>query len=235
MALSTCAIQLFLHVPRSGANPIVNNTTQLPSSQGSISSQINQSSFALQAANAMNSIPFLKQLVSQKDTSDEMYFRHSVHSSNDLESLDLGEQEEDKEMEHIQPLEIMTSCQYNGILWFLPQTVKFKESIRITEISSCGQCATLECLTQYHNRKHGWVDCSKVTCTFQPPPPSQPKDCPLLNKRSKLFERIDMKVSSEVLVKLPMVGLANKAIQRKIGKTFEVAAGTYLDQLETLS
>ena len=230
MALSTCGMQLFLNVPRcSGANfAVASNATAMTSSEIS-SSQGNKNNLAQRAARAMNSIAFLKQLVRQKDTSDEMYFRHSIHNPVDTD-LDL---EYDNTMEKIQPLEIMTSCQYTGILWFLPKTVRFQESIHIAEISPCGQCTTLECLTQYQTRKQEWVDCSKVTCTFQPTVlPSRPGS--VSEKETTPFVNMEMKVSSEILVKIPMVGIANKAIQRKIRKTFEIAAGSYLNQIGIL-
>ena len=229
MALSTCGIQLFLNVPRCGGTTVLNNATA-PSTSSEVSSGPagNTNGLALRAARAMNSIAFLKHLVRQKDTSEEMYFRHSVHKPVDV-GLDL---ENDILIEKVQPLEIMTSCQYIGILWFLPKTVRFQESIRIVDISPCGQCTTLECLTQYQTRKEEWVDCSKVTCTFQPPVSTHQSD-QVLQKGSSLVDNVEMKVSSEILVKIPM-GIANKAIKRKIGKTFETAAGAYLNHIGIL-
>ena len=110
------------------------------------------------------------------------------------------------------PLSASTTTEYTGNLWFMRNKgIRFRETVRISEISRDGKTATVECITKYR-AKGRWHDCSKVTC-----------------KLSAADRGINMVTDSEVLVSLPLPGLAGKAVRSKISSAFESAAEAFFD------
>jgi len=105
-----------------------------------------------------------------------------------------------------------STAEYTGNLWFLSNKgVRFRETVRIENISRDGKSATVECITKYR-RKGQWHECSKVAC-----------------KLTAVDEGINMETESEVLVSIPLPGLAGKAIRSKILLAFESAAEAFFD------
>ena len=105
-----------------------------------------------------------------------------------------------------------TTTEYTGNLWFMRNKgIRFRETVRVSEISRDGESATVECITKYRT-KGRWHDCSKVVCTL-----------------SAADEGINMVTNSEVLVSLPLPGLAGKAVRSKISSAFESAAQAFFD------
>lgn len=105
-----------------------------------------------------------------------------------------------------------TTTEYTGNLWFMRNKgIRFRETVRVSDISRDGKTATVECITKYRT-KGRWHDCSKVTCTL-----------------SAADRGINMVTDSEVLVSLPLPGLAGKAVRSKISSAFESAAEAFFD------
>ena len=105
-----------------------------------------------------------------------------------------------------------TTTEYTGNLWFMKNKgIRFRETVQVTEISRDGKSATVECITKYRT-KGRWHDCSKVTCTL-----------------SAADRGIHMVTDSEVLVSLPLPGLAGKAVRYKISSAFESAAEAFFE------
>eukprot|EP00563_Minutocellus_polymorphus_P019914 CAMPEP_0197716192 /NCGR_PEP_ID=MMETSP1434-20131217/1167_1 /TAXON_ID=265543 /ORGANISM="Minutocellus polymorphus, Strain CCMP3303" /LENGTH=292 /DNA_ID=CAMNT_0043300513 /DNA_START=153 /DNA_END=1028 /DNA_ORIENTATION=- len=105
-----------------------------------------------------------------------------------------------------------TTTEYTGNLWFMRNKgIRFRETVRVSDISSDGKSATVECITKYRTRS-GWNDCSKVTCTL-----------------SAVDRGITMVTDSKLLVNLPLPGLAGKAVRSKISAAFESAAEDFFD------
>ena len=103
-----------------------------------------------------------------------------------------------------------TTTEYTGNLWFMRNKgIRFRETVRVSDISRDGKTATVECITKYRT-KGRWHDCSKVTCTL-----------------SAANRGINMVTDSEVLVRLPLPGLAGKAVRSKISLAFESAAQAF--------
>ena len=103
-----------------------------------------------------------------------------------------------------------TTTEYTGNLWFMRNKgIRFRETVSVSAVSSDGKYATVECLTKYRTGGK-WHDCSKVTC-----------------KLSAVDRGINMVTDSEVLVKVPLPGLAGKAVRSKITAAFESAAEAF--------
>mmetsp|Transcript_31495 Transcript_31495/g.48222 ORF Transcript_31495/g.48222 Transcript_31495/m.48222 type:complete len:205 (+) Transcript_31495:157-771(+) len=117
--------------------------------------------------------------------------------------------------------QLATSVEYKARLWFMAaQTqeggMKFKETVRITNVGDGGKSATLQCDSKYWDGKN-WVHCSSVSCQFR-------------NVRQSEDNNIEMEVRSEVLVNIPyMPKFAVTGVQRKISSVFQQAARSYLE------
>jgi len=182
----------------------------------------------ISAAQAMNSVAFLSELVKLKDTSDVRYYVGGAQTpppdSNKTPSKSaaahflrrirgefssLGDRLQPASKPNSNARSRRSTCctEYTGHLWFLRNRgIRFMETLRISKISKDGSCATIECITKY--RQGGrWVDCSKVTC------------------RLLAVERgIDIVADSIVLVRLPLAG---KAVRSKIASSFESAVSAF--------
>ena len=105
-----------------------------------------------------------------------------------------------------------TTTEYTGNLWFMrSKGIRFRETVRVSEISSDGKTAIVECTTKYRTNGR-WHDCSKVVCTL-----------------TAVDQGINMATDSEVLVSLPLPGLAGKAVRTKISAAFESAAQAFFN------
>jgi len=114
--------------------------------------------------------------------------------------------------------ESYSTCEYTGKLWFLTNTgVRFKETVRIRDLSKCGSYSSVECVTQYKAGKE-WVDCSKVTCSFSMPDQST-------RNRDGVF----MDVVTDLLVTIPLPGVKS-FMRTKINDTYTHAAKAFFDQ-----
>lgn len=126
-------------------------TFQVKTCAGDIKTKTTESSCieasAKEAAFALNSHDFLRSLIANKNTKDEVYSSADNNESH--------------------------SCEYTGTLWFGSQKgIRFRETMRILEAyedndNSSGDAdrATVECLTRYHNGK-SWKDCARVLCSL---------------------------------------------------------------------
>ena len=201
------------------------------------------------AAKSMNSVAFLKELVKLKNTKDVMFYtdniaRNSIGSATTIFS---EEQVYDKVhpiaapsrsfikeamfIKFIRPkpsnhhdlentMSFRTTCEYTGILWFLSKTgIRFRETVRILNICNTRKSSSVECITQYKSGSN-WIECSKVICTFTRPRSSG---------RSKV-KRIEMRVATELLARIPLPGLAGKAIKNNINFAFQKAAIEFFRQ-----
>ena len=212
---------------------------------------------AVSAAKAMNSVAFLSQLVALKDTSDVRYFqsneqetavasisrggsgdcvafqerklRHrflrrvvnvarrgtvQLFATAGPDDIDIDESKVDcgKSQEASNVVPGSTTTEYTGNLWFMRNKgIRFRETIRVSEISRDGISATVECITKYRT-KGQWHDCSKVVCTM-----------------SAADQGINIVTNSEVLVSLPLPGLAGKAVRSKIASAFNSAAQAFFE------
>lgn len=197
----------------------------------------------ISAAQAMNSVAFLSELVKLKDTSDVKFYVGGTSSNgNEHDDRNTGISSEPKAasqflrrirggfsaagmQRHLKGEEDVTiktdttssrcklattSTEYTGNLWFMPKKgVRFQETVSISNISKDGSSAVVECVTKYR-RSGRWVDCSKVIC-----------------KLSSVEQGIDIVADSIVLVRLPLPGVAGKAVRSKISSSFETAAATF--------
>jgi len=210
----------------------------------------------ISAAKSMNSVAFLSKLVSLKDTSNVEYFKShkqelaaanvarggGVASQNQRKQgyflrrvasaarsgtvqLSAGrdaiheETKVDSDQSHritdggvASKLSETTTTEYTGNLWFMRNKgIRFRETVSVSDVSSDGKYATVECITTYHTGGK-WHDCSKVTC-----------------KLSAVDRGINMVTDSELLVKVPLPGLAGNAVRSKITAAFESAAEAFFD------
>mmetsp|Transcript_17809 Transcript_17809/g.42061 ORF Transcript_17809/g.42061 Transcript_17809/m.42061 type:complete len:295 (-) Transcript_17809:108-992(-) len=210
----------------------------------------------LSAAKSMNSVAFLSKLVSLKDTSNVKYFKShkqevavanvarggGVASPNQRKrgyflrrvasaarsgtvQLSAGrdaiheESKVDSDQLHgitdggvASKLSETTTTEYTGNLWFVRNKgIRFRETVSVSDVSSDGKNATVECITTYHTGGK-WHDCSKVTC-----------------KLLAVDRGINMVTESELLVKVPLPGLAGNAVRSKITAAFESAAEAFFD------
>jgi len=210
----------------------------------------------ISAAKSMNSVAFLSKLVSLKDTSNVKYFKShkqelavanvarggGVASQNQRKrgyflrrvasaarsgtvQLSAGrdaiheETKVDSEQSHgitdggvASKLSETTTTEYTGNLWFVRNKgIRFRETVSVSDVSSDGKYATVECITTYHTGGK-WHDCSKVTC-----------------KLVAVDRGINMVTESELLVKVPLPGLAGTAVRSKITAAFESAAEAFFD------
>lgn len=167
----------------------------------------------------MNSIDFLQELVKVKDTTNEKYYGINLDQGENQSQLqgysdDVGIDRGDG---------LISVVEYTGRLWFLNKLgVQFQESVQINKLSECGKYATIECVTKY-KRKNKWVDCSKVICSFLKSDEH--------NDDNDDHQGLSMKVVSEVLVQLPLLG-AGRAVKKQITKTFEAATDSFFHRLE---
>ena len=105
-----------------------------------------------------------------------------------------------------------TTTEYTGNLWFMRNKgIRFRETVSVSDVSSDGKYATVECITTYHTGGK-WHDCSKVTC-----------------KLLAVDRGINMVTESELLGKVPLPGLAGTAVRSKITAAFESAAEAFFD------
>lgn len=175
------------------------------------------------AAELMNSVEFLEELVKDKDTIDEKYYGLydpdqilSDENSRESENISYGNGSialsiNSNKEEISKPISVV---EYTGILWFLSKRkVQFQESVRITNLSKCGK-STIECITRY-KKKDNWVDCSRVLCSFQEKDNNQ---------------GLQMEIGSEILVRLPLLGVGG-ALNKKISVTFENATNSFFRKL----
>ena len=203
----------------------------------------------ISAAKSMNSVAFLSKLVSLKDTSNVEYFTSREHEpavanvargggvdcrkqkqkgyflrrvSSAVRSGTVGfsaghddtyegTKVDREESQHFPDGGVATTTtEYTGNLWFMRNKgIRFRETVSVSAVSSDGKYATVECLTKYRTGGK-WHDCSKVTC-----------------KLSAVDRGINMVTDSEVLVKVPLPGLAGKAVRSKITAAFESAAEAF--------
>ena len=216
----------------------------------------NQSN-VIAAAKSMNSVAFLSKLVSLKDTSNVEYFKShkqepavanvarggGVAGQNQRKRgyflrrvastarsgtvrLSAGRDdihEETKDLDSDQShgitdggvaskLSETTTTEYTGNLWFMRNKgIRFRETVSVSDVSGDGKYATVEVGTKYRTGGK-WHDCSKVTC-----------------KLSAVDRGINMVTDSELLVKVPLPGLAGKAARSKITAAFESAAEAFFD------
>lgn len=157
------------------------------------------------AANSINTVAFLQDLVRLKDTVDEIYYQEKDSTAG------MGGEREDV----CQASNLVSVVEYTGKLWFLRKSkIRFKEVMKISEISACGKFSENECLTLYRtNQESDWVECSKVFCTFSH---NNENDC-------------QMDVRSTLMLKMPLFGLG-VTIQEKINNTFVEAVNNFLSQ-----
>ena len=178
------------------------------------------------AAVSMNSLDFLEELVKIKDTVDEKYYgiydSHD-HDMNDKNNEVRGDRNQNGPLmiqdngSDTNNERLISIVEYTGRLWFMRERgIQFQERVRIKNLSEHG--STIECITKY-KRKNEWVDCSRVLCSFQ------------VNNDS---QRLKMKVGSEILMRLPLLG-AGGAVKRQISKSFEAAAESFFRRLEPIS
>lgn len=167
------------------------------------------------AALAMNSIEFLKELVRLKDTRDEKYYQEGHHGDEVITAACAADPNPEPSSlnsignnNHAQA----SVVEYTGKLWLLNKSkVRFQERVEIDEISPCGKYSTIHCITRYKtgHQNADWADCAKVSCRVEIP-----------DHDNEVF---DIVVQSDLLVKLPLFGLG-KSVRRKISDTFENAA-----------
>lgn len=210
----------------------------------------------ISAAKSMNSVAFLSKLVSLKDTSNVEYFKShkqelavanvarggGVASENQRKrgyflrrvasaarsgtvQLSAGrddiheETKVDSDQSHritdggvASKLSETTTTEYTGNLWFMRNKgIRFRETVSVSDVSGDGKYATVEVGTKYRTGGK-WHDCSKVTC-----------------KLSAVDRGINMVTDSELLVKVPLPGLAGNAVRSKITAAFESAAEAFFD------
>lgn len=129
-----------------------------------------------------------------------------------------------------------TVSEYNARLWFLPASkgvIRFRETIRVLEISHDGQSSTVECLSQYHNGSE-WVDCSKLVCKFSSVGSKfengEQQEISSKDEESK----VRMALDSELLVWLPLPKAASRAVGKKISSVFESVALGFFEELASI-
>lgn len=155
---------------------------------------------------------FLQELVHHKETCNEKYYHFDEEGINEM--LDTTPHRRNNPTHAVE---------YTGKLWFLRKTpLQFQESIRIKQISSCGNFSCVECVTKLKYGAHSeWTPCCTVLCNL-----SQTgfdlDGKPMLN----------VKVSSNVLLQLPLLG-ARKTISKQICHVFTKAAHSFLLKKET--
>eukprot|EP00978_Attheya_sp_CCMP212_P002357 scaffold4850_cov50-Attheya_sp.AAC.8 len=192
------------------------------------------------AAMALNSVTFLAELCSVKNTADITYYKVPLSNrrrqSNSKQRLGsflsrivgggepgdrvVGTERVEKRRRKVE-IKHETACEYTGTLWFLgSRGVKFRETVRVVDVSKDGTSALVECDTAYR-RGESWIDCSRVTCQ-------------LMSSSSSYIDVI-MQVDSQVLVKIPLPGPAGRAVRKKIGSVFELAATSFLQKLNSNS
>uniref|UniRef100_A0A7S2XRR8 Uncharacterized protein n=1 Tax=Attheya septentrionalis TaxID=420275 RepID=A0A7S2XRR8_9STRA len=196
------------------------------------------------AAMALNSVTFLAELCSVKNTADITYYkvpisdrrRQSNSMGKDPSKQTLGSflsrivgggepgdrvvgtERVEKRRRKVE-IKHETACEYTGTLWFLgSRGVKFRETVRVVDVSKDGTSALVECDTAYR-RGESWIDCSRVTCQ--------------LMSSSSSYIDVKMQVDSQVLVKIPLPGPAGRALRKKIGSVFELAAMSFLQKLNS--
>jgi hypothetical protein len=160
------------------------------------------------AAFALSSTPFLQELVQHKDTCNEKYY----HFENNNEEFDIAPRSNPTH-----------AVEYTGRLWFLRKTpLQFQEAIRVKQISSCGTSSSIECVTKFKYGPHSdWIPCCVIVC----------------NLSQKGFDsdgkpKIHVKVSSNLLLRLPLLG-TRQTISKQICHVFTKAAYSFLSRKET--
>jgi len=151
----------------------------------------------IQAATAMNSVDFLKELIKQKNTSNEIYFQEVDKGEGTVprgkkmgRSVSIPPQPQQQSKQSVETVDeslsssssperkqrMTNTCEYTGKLWFMRKRgIRFRETVRIctddrgSSSSTTSSSSSVECLTKYKH-KNEWVDCSKVICTFAIPP-----------------------------------------------------------------
>ena len=178
------------------------------------------------AAVSMNSIDFLQELVKVKDTVDEKYYGINSEKRENQNQLNKG-YGSDNDGGGTGAGGLISVVEYTGRLWFMNKRgVQFQESVKINNLSECGKYSTIECVTKY-KRKNKWVDCSRVMCSFLK---SNEHDHDGDGNNDD-DEGLKMKVVSEILVQLPLLG-AGRAVKKHITKTFEAATDSFFHRLE---
>jgi len=159
---------------------------------------------------AMNSVEFLQELLSRKNTKDVTFYTTPVSDSDGQVDNDVGSLQSNA-------LTTNTVCEYIGKLWFMRKKggIKFKETVRVFDMQPSGSSASIECKTEYHNGKR-WKNCAATICHI---------------KSQNDNMGVEMNVESEVLVWLPMPKAGGRAVGKKITSTFQSAALAFLDGL----
>lgn len=158
---------------------------------------------SLITAQSINSVSFLKELISLKDTIDENFFEEQVDAS-------------PTSTDHTC---ITSIVEYTGRLWFLRKTpIRFQEHIIFSGSSKCGRESSIQCISKYKtNSKSPWIDCSRVNCSFR-----EVED-------GEGSIKLALDVTSDVLIKIPLFGMRKK-IASHISNTFEKAAHSFLEK-----
>jgi len=218
----------------SGGIPLFDHT-DAPSPSDTNDEEVNTPSSSyeastMEAANAMNSIGFLKELIGRKiNTFDEVYFREEEDGRDDPGRVPVKQMGRYRSVPpqaklHGTSMEgwrrMTSTCEYTGRQpWFKRRGggIRFRDTIRVRDGGVDG--VAVECLTRYKH-KGNWVDCSKVVCRFTIPPPTE-EDMTTGRRTKKSTVRMNM--DSEVLLRAPLFGISGAVKERNI-RTFGSAA-----------
>lgn len=178
------------------------------------------------AANKMNSISFLEYLVGSKNSTQEVFYQEKLKQQTQSPAIlcvpnILKTNDQDSSNDSTHDMDVATSCEYSGKLWFMPKTLRFLETVKVADVSSCGKRSIVECITKFKRGKK-WVDCSRITCTFLDG----------ANVADTNPIGVEMDVTCDILVPISFLKSRMREIVRE---TYKNAAEAYYEEIESAS
>jgi len=157
-----------------------------------------------------NSIEFLRELCSRKNTFDVRYFTSPISSAvaHHPQLLPSGGDQSVIKRQEGTSCDFSSSCEYTGKLWYISkQGIKFRETLRVHPTA-----AQVTCMTEVLYRKQ-WKACAQVDCLVEVSTEGSPQ----------------LTTTSQVLMIPKMVPKTiQTALKQMIASTFETAALAFL-------